>query len=258
MAGRGRGLTLPAWMTDTNIDQSNNVENTVLLKDEINVEIKTSNNINVTNLTTTNTTKNAMSIPLPPPTFPRPLFQPPPVNHILNKPPPFLPPPHSLPIPPPFIPPYQLNPPPIMPYGAHMFQQNTVNQSFSSQSMIPQHMGIPVPPSVAPNLSLPPNQIIGSMNFSQNMLNSLPGSSISSQPTAPGPVVGDPNNDLSCWTEYSSDEGRKYWYNKITLVSTYDKPFCLKTPEERSIPACKWKEYSADGKKYYSDGNESL
>ena len=33
----------------------------------------------------------------------------------------------------------------------------------------------------------------------------------------------------------------------------------LKTPEERSIPPCKWKEYSAaDGKKYYSDGTTSL
>ena len=39
--------------------------------------------------------------------------------------------------------------------------------------------------------------------------------------------------------------------------STYDKPECLKCPEERSIPPCKWKEYSADGKIYYSDGTDS-
>ena len=246
MAGRGRGLTLPAWMTDTNTDR--NSESTDLLKDEISVEIKTKS-ININNeINLTNTTK--IAVPLPPPSFPRPLFPPP----TLNKPPMHLT--HSQPMPPPFIPPYQFIPPPIMPFGANMFQQNIVNHSFSSQSMIPQHMGIPVPPLVSTSISLAPNQNMGSINLSQNRLNSLPNSSISSQPTAP--VVGDPNNDLSCWAEYVSDEGRKYWYNKITLVSTYDKPFCLKTPEERSIPACKWKEYSADGKKYYSDGNESL
>jgi hypothetical protein len=76
-----------------------------------------------------------------------------------------------------------------------------------------------------------------------------------SNPT--GVVIGDPNNDVSCWTDHTSEEGRKYWYNRVSLVSTYDKPFCLKTPEERSIPPCPWKEYTADGKKYYSNGTES-
>ncbi len=81
------------------------------------------------------------------------------------------------------------------------------------------------------------------------------------QPKAPPPptVIGDPNNDVSCWAEHESEAGKKYWYNRVSLVSTYDKPFCLKTPEERSIPACEWKEYAAaDGKKYYSNGKESL
>jgi hypothetical protein len=67
----------------------------------------------------------------------------------------------------------------------------------------------------------------------------------------------DPNNDITCWTEHSSEEGRKYWYNSVTFISTYEKPFCLKTPEERSIPPCTWKEYTADGKVYYSNGKES-
>ena len=72
------------------------------------------------------------------------------------------------------------------------------------------------------------------------------------------PVVGDPNNDVSSWSAHEAEDKRKYWYNRVTGTSTYDKPFCLKTPEERSIPPCKWKEYTAaDGKKYYSDGNES-
>ena len=77
-------------------------------------------------------------------------------------------------------------------------------------------------------------------------------------PPQPQPVqVSDPNNDVTNWTEHKTEDGRRYWYNKVTLVSTYDKPFILKTPEERSIPPCPWKEYFANGKKYYSDGKES-
>ena len=76
-------------------------------------------------------------------------------------------------------------------------------------------------------------------------------------PTA-APAAFYPSNDITCWTEHKSDAGLKYWYNRVTLVSTYDKPFCLKTPEERSIPPCAWKEYTAaDGKNYYSNGKES-
>ncbi len=77
-------------------------------------------------------------------------------------------------------------------------------------------------------------------------------------PTAPAPVIGDPNNNASYWGEHvAPDSGRKYWYNRVSLTSTYEKPFCLKTPEERSIPPCRWKEYTADGKTYYSNGTES-
>jgi pre-mRNA-processing factor 40 len=77
-------------------------------------------------------------------------------------------------------------------------------------------------------------------------------------PAGAAPAAIDPNNDVSCWAEHESEAGLKYWYNRVTLVSTYDKPFCLKTPEERAIPPCAWKEYTAaDGKKYYSNGKES-
>lgn len=68
----------------------------------------------------------------------------------------------------------------------------------------------------------------------------------------------DPNTEIINWSEHVMPDGRKYWYNKVTNLSTYDKPLVLKTPEERSIPPCKWKEYvTNDGKKYYSDGVES-
>lgn len=114
--------------------------------------------------------------------------------------------------------------------------------------------GIPLQAMVGPSgLGLP-----GS--FPQSMgrgiiLSALP----RGQAPALAPVsVGDPNNEVSSWSEHEAEDKRKYWYNRVTGTSTYDKPFCLKTPEERSIPPCKWKEYTAsDGKKYYSDGKES-
>lgn len=78
------------------------------------------------------------------------------------------------------------------------------------------------------------------------------------RPTAPAAPIGDPNNEATNWSEHDTPDGRKYWYNRVTQLSTYDKPLVLKTPEERSIAPCKWKEYtSPEGKKYYSDGTET-
>ncbi len=69
--------------------------------------------------------------------------------------------------------------------------------------------------------------------------------------------IQDSNNDASAWQEYENEvDKRKYWYNTITNISTYEKPACLKTPEERSIPPCPWKEYSTpEGRKYYGNGS---
>jgi hypothetical protein len=69
--------------------------------------------------------------------------------------------------------------------------------------------------------------------------------------------IQDGNNDASAWQEYENEvDKRKYWYNTITNISTYEKPACLKTPEERSIPACPWKEYATpEGRKYYGNGS---
>lgn len=111
-------------------------------------------------------------------------------------------------------------------------------------------MGFPgVPPFGMPGMmpfGMPPR-----MPMMPNMMGKAPGAS------APQQAV-DPINDITCWGEHKTEDGRKYWFNKVTMVSTYDKPFCLKTPEERSIPPCPWKEYSADGKVYYSNGKESM
>jgi pre-mRNA-processing factor 40 len=88
------------------------------------------------------------------------------------------------------------------------------------------------------------------------------GSSVYGQPLISPPVAAsqqlhDPNNDVTCWSEHLSPDGKKYWFNKATAVSTYDKPLVLKTPEERAIAPCAWKEYVAEGRVYYSNGHES-
>jgi hypothetical protein len=85
-----------------------------------------------------------------------------------------------------------------------------------------------------------------------------PGPQGAPPPAASG--IQDSNNDASAWSEHVTEKDkRKYWYNKISQKSTFDKPGCLKTPEERSIPPCAWKEYAtAEGKKYYHNGTDTV
>ena len=105
----------------------------------------------------------------------------------------------------------------------------------------------------------PPRPAIGfSMGITSMNKQSNSGPVSSAVPTT-GPATGgiaDSNNDASAWSEHEAPtDRRKFWFNRITNVSTFDKPTCLKTPEERSIPPCSWKEYcTSDGKKYYSNG----
>lgn len=132
---------------------------------------------------------------------------------------------------------------PMLPYG--------VMPNYQMQQQIPQQQH-----QQQGNMYMPSVQNHFNMQQQKAMppLGPPPTNSSSNQNT-----VMDPNNDVSAWSEHNTEDGRKYWYNRITASSTYDKPFCLKTPEERSIPPCPWKEYvSPEGKKYYSNGTESL
>nr|CAG8546270.1 9315_t:CDS:10 [Entrophospora candida] len=73
-------------------------------------------------------------------------------------------------------------------------------------------------------------------------------------PYVPPPPPPPPTSTV--WTEHSSPDGRKYYFNSITKQSSWDKPDELKTPEERSIGSCAWKEFTADnGSKYYYNSN---
>mmetsp|Transcript_91046 Transcript_91046/g.253499 ORF Transcript_91046/g.253499 Transcript_91046/m.253499 type:complete len:563 (-) Transcript_91046:107-1795(-) len=58
-------------------------------------------------------------------------------------------------------------------------------------------------------------------------------------------------NEADAWTEHTHSDGRRYYYNRVTKQSSWDKPDCLKSAEER-LNTTSWKEYkTADGRDYY-------
>ncbi|KAJ6905728.1 hypothetical protein NC652_023474 [Populus alba x Populus x berolinensis] len=57
---------------------------------------------------------------------------------------------------------------------------------------------------------------------------------------------------LTEWKEHTSANGRRFYYNKRTKQSSWEKPFELMTPIERADASTDWKEFtSPDGRKYY-------
>ncbi|XP_038715339.1 pre-mRNA-processing protein 40A isoform X2 [Tripterygium wilfordii] len=56
----------------------------------------------------------------------------------------------------------------------------------------------------------------------------------------------------SDWQEHTSADGRRYYYNKKTKESSWEKPLELMTPLERADASTVWKEFTtAEGRKYY-------
>ncbi|VDM16214.1 unnamed protein product [Hydatigera taeniaeformis] len=54
------------------------------------------------------------------------------------------------------------------------------------------------------------------------------------------------------WSEHTSHDGRKYYYNNLTKVTTWEKPDELKSASEKLLAICPWKEFKSDsGKVYY-------
>ncbi|KAL2529485.1 Pre-mRNA-proCES [Forsythia ovata] len=68
-------------------------------------------------------------------------------------------------------------------------------------------------------------------------------------------AVNGPNNTqqtASDWQEYEAADGRRYFYNKITKQSSWEKPRELMTPLERADASTVWKEFTTpEGRKYY-------
>ncbi|XP_050892629.1 pre-mRNA-processing protein 40A isoform X1 [Lathyrus oleraceus] len=59
-------------------------------------------------------------------------------------------------------------------------------------------------------------------------------------------------NSASDWAEHAAGDGRRYYYNKTTRQSSWEKPLELMSPLERADASTVWKEFTAsDGRKYY-------
>ncbi|OIW15561.1 hypothetical protein TanjilG_01084 [Lupinus angustifolius] len=80
----------------------------------------------------------------------------------------------------------------------------------------------------------------------QGGVQSLDSTSTDARTSAPN------QQSLSDWQEHTSADGRRYYYNKRTRQSSWEKPLELMSPIERADASTVWKEFtSSDGKKYY-------
>lgn len=53
------------------------------------------------------------------------------------------------------------------------------------------------------------------------------------------------------WTEHTTPEGRKFYFNRETKQSTFVKPDIMKSAVEKKLPTSDWKEYIKGDKRYY-------
>ncbi|KAL5962322.1 hypothetical protein TSMEX_009935 [Taenia solium] len=75
------------------------------------------------------------------------------------------------------------------------------------------------------------------------------------------PPIASTSVTQTTWSEHTSHDGRKYYYNNLTKVTTWEKPDELKTASEKLLAICPWKEFKSDsGKVYYynSETKESV
>ncbi|KAK9946354.1 hypothetical protein M0R45_011823 [Rubus argutus] len=174
--------------------------------------------------------------------LPMPYYQPRPVNSV---------PSHSQQPAPPFN-----NQMPGMPYpSSYMYAppsfvqpQNNVNSSSQFQPMS-QEQAHAVPATGQPWMSSSNHQGAAVVTPQQQS---------SQQPSStpfPDSAVNVPNltqPSPSDWQEHMAADGRRYYFNRSTRQSSWEKPLELMTPLERADASTVWKEYtSADGKKYY-------
>ena len=88
------------------------------------------------------------------------------------------------------------------------------------------------------------------------MQQQLPGGAV--PPPIPGAGTSSLTSSLS-WTEHDAPDGRKYYYNRATKKSTYEKPKELYTARERFVDEnCAWKAtYDKTSEKYYYYNRET-
>ncbi|XWS54657.1 hypothetical protein CRYUN_Cryun10bG0107300 [Craigia yunnanensis] len=114
----------------------------------------------------------------------------------------------------------------------------------------------PIPRLQAP--SVPVGGQVG-IHASQSISSVIPVLQIGEQPSVstaaiPAPIIQPrPTEEVSTdWIEHTSANGRRYYYNKKTRQSSWEKPLELMTSIERADASTNWKEFtSPDGRKYY-------
>ncbi|KAL5855269.1 hypothetical protein ACOSQ4_005071 [Xanthoceras sorbifolium] len=136
----------------------------------------------------------------------------------------------------------------------------TFAPSSYGQPQIPVNAGtqyLPMSQVHVPSIPAPGGQLGGSV--SQSSVTVTPPQHTREQPPVttatvkaasvqPKPAV----RTLTDWIEHTSADGRRYYFNKRTRQSTWDKPLELMTPIERTDATTDWKEFtSPDGKTYY-------
>ncbi|CAO2165121.1 unnamed protein product [Urochloa humidicola] len=66
------------------------------------------------------------------------------------------------------------------------------------------------------------------------------------------PSVNSSEPTSSDWKEHTAAEGKKYYHNKKTRQSSWEKPVELMTPLEKADASTEWKEFTTpEGRKYY-------
>ncbi|KAL6626892.1 hypothetical protein ACP70R_030618 [Stipagrostis hirtigluma subsp. patula] len=66
------------------------------------------------------------------------------------------------------------------------------------------------------------------------------------------PSVNSSESSSSDWQEHTATDGKKYYFNKKTRQSSWEKPVELMTPLERADASTEWKEFTTpEGRKYY-------
>ncbi|XP_068312816.1 pre-mRNA-processing protein 40A-like isoform X1 [Pyrus communis] len=150
------------------------------------------------------------------------------------------------------VPPFN-NQMPGMPYSSsYMFapptyvqQQNNVSSQFQPMSQVQAHI---VSATVQPWVSS------GNQGAAVPSPVQQPGQQSSSTPSTDSAVSvpSQVQQSSSDWQEHMAADGRRYYFNRRTRESNWEKPLELMTPMERADASTVWKEYtSADGKKYY-------
>ncbi|OWM64775.1 hypothetical protein CDL15_Pgr028492 [Punica granatum] len=124
------------------------------------------------------------------------------------------------------------------------------------------NLAAPRPAVQYPPMSQPHVSSVSSGDQSRLASESSPGSSIkpiTDQSSASSAAAAEPNARPTPgregpidWIEHTSPDGRRYYYNKKTKQSSWQKPFELMTAIERADASTDWREYkSADGRMYY-------